>query len=72
VVQRRRVQVDGQLAVTALRVVDGLVGDLTQVVLGEGLKLEDAAAADEGLVDFKIGIFGGRANQDDGAVFDVG
>ena len=33
------------------------------MLLGQALQLEDSAAADERLVDFKVGIFGGGANE---------
>src|SRR5690606_14905756 len=46
--------------------------DLAQVVGGQWFELKDAAAADQRLVDFKIGVLGGRADKDDGAVFHPG
>ena len=54
------------------RVGEGLARDGGQGVFGQRFELEDAAAADQRPVDAEIGVFGGRANQDDGAVFHPG
>jgi hypothetical protein len=59
-----------ELAVPALRVRQRLPRDREQVGLGQRLELEDAAAADEGLVDLEVGVLGGRADEDNGAVLD--
>ena len=64
------VDLDVELAVAAFGVGQCLASDREKVVLRERLELEDAAAADERLVDLEIGIFGGRADQDDRAVLD--
>ena len=70
--QRDLVDLDVQLAITAFRVGQRLASDGEQVAFGQRLELEDAAAADERLVDLEIGVFGGRADQDDRAVLDPG
>ncbi|OQA43300.1 MAG: hypothetical protein BWY52_01914 [Chloroflexi bacterium ADurb.Bin325] len=69
---RQRVVVDPHIkpAVAALRVGQRLSRDRAEILLGQRLELEDAAAADERLVDLEIGVLGGRADQDDRAVLD--
>ena len=64
------VDLDVELAVTAFWIGQRLARDRKEIVLRERLELEDAAAADERLVDLKIGVLGGRADQDDRAVLD--
>ena len=59
-----------QLAVAALGVGQRLARDREEVVLRQRLELEDAAAADQRLVDLEVGVLGGRADQDDRAVLD--
>ncbi len=68
--QRVVVDLDVQLAVAALRVGQRLPRDREEVVLGQRLELEDAAAADQRLVDLEVGVLGGGADQDDRAVLD--
>ena len=68
--ERVVVELHVELAVPALGVGQRLPGDREQVGLGQRLELEDAAAADERLVDLEIGVLGGRADEDDRAVLD--
>ena len=68
--QRIVVELDVELAVAALGIGQRLASDREEVVLRERLELEDAAAADQRLVDLEIGVLGGRADQDDRAVLD--
>ena len=48
------------------------MGDAFEVGGFEGFELEDPAAREQGAVDREIGVFGGGADEDDGAVFDPG
>ncbi len=59
-----------QLAVAAFGIGQRLARDREEICLGERLELEDAATADERLVDLKIRVLGGRADQDHRAVLD--
>ena len=58
-----------QFAVTALRISQRLADDLAQIILRERCQLEDAAAADQRLVDLEVGVFCGGADKDHGAIF---
>ena len=60
------------LTEAAFGVAEGLIGDESEVAIGEGEELEDAGAADECGVDFEEGVFGGGADEGEGAVFDPG
>ena len=42
-----------------------------QVVVGKGFELKNAAAAGEGAIHRKVGVLGGGANEDNGAIFHV-
>ena len=68
--QRVVVNLHVELAVAALGVGQGLARDGEEVVLRQRLELEDAAAADQRLVDLEVGVLGGRADQDHRAVLD--
>src|SRR5690606_6303748 len=72
VVEGVGLEFDLETAVPPLRVAQCLQGDLAQVVVCQWLQLEDAAAADEGFVDFEVGVLGGGPDEDDHAVVDVG
>ena len=68
------VVVDGQaieISVPA-RVGKGVAGNRVEVALGQGFELEQAAAGYQRPVDGEVGVFSGRADQDDGAVLDPG
>ena len=65
------VDLDVELAVAAFRVSQRLASDPVEVVLGQRLELEDAAAADQRAVDAEIGVLGGRADQHHRAVLYV-
>ncbi len=66
--------IDGQAveAPVSARVGKGIAGDRLQVALGQRFELEQAAAGDQRPVDGEVGVFGGGADQDDGAVLDPG
>ncbi len=72
VIERVLIEHDRQRAVAAFGIGQGLARHGAQVVLAQAAQLEDAAAADQRLVDLEIGIFSGRADQDDGAVLHPG
>ncbi len=59
------------LPIAALRVTQGLLGNAVQIGFVKRFELENEAAAGQCPVDRKIGIFRGRPNQNDGAVFHV-
>ncbi len=58
-----------ELAVPAFGIRQRLARDGEEVILGQRLELEDAGAADQRLVDLEIGVLGGGADEDHGAVF---
>ena len=60
------------MAIAPFPVCQGHTRDLAQGFVVERGKLEDAGAGDQGLVDFEVGVFGCRPDEDDDAVFDVG
>ena len=64
------VDLDVELAITTLGIGQRLAGDRKEIVLRERLELEDAAAADQRLVDLEVGVLGRGADQDHRAVFD--
>ena len=66
------VDLDVQLSITTLGIGDGLPRDVEEIFFGQRLKLEDAAAADQRLVDLEVGVFSRRADQDHRAVLDPG
>ncbi len=66
------VDLDVQLAVAALGIGDSLPRDVEEIFFGQRLELEDAAAADQRLVDLEVGVLGGGADQDHRAVLDPG
>ena len=55
-----------------LRMVQRAIEQLHDFGIRQGFEDEDAAAREQRAVDFKGGVFRGRANQDDAAFFDVG
>ena len=61
-------EADGPLSVAPLRIGQGAVQQLAKVAWLQPLEPEQAGAADEGLVDFEVGVFGGGADEGDGAV----
>ncbi len=69
----QRVVVDGDVlqAVSPLFVGDGTSDDARQIVVGQRLHLEDAAAADQSFVDLEIRILGRRADERHRTILDV-
>ena len=63
---------EGAIAVAPFPIGQGLLGDTAQIRRLQGLKLEQAGAADQGLVHLKVGVFGGGPNQDHRAIFHPG
>lgn len=57
---------------TTFGVVDGTAKEGEDIFLGEGVKLKEAASAQEGVIDGEEGVFGRGADQDDDPIFDVG
>ena len=70
-VQRLRGQMHLQPAIAALRVAQRLPRHLAQIVRRQRAQLEDAAAADQRLIHFKVRILGRGSDEDDGAIFHV-
>ena len=60
------------LAIAALTVLQGLAYNLVQVFWTQAFELKHPAAADQGFVHFKVGIFGGCTDKDEGAFFHPG
>ena len=59
---------DGALAIPPLAVIQGPMQKIPQIVGVECLQPEQARPADEGFVDFEVGVFRGRPNQGEGSV----
>ncbi len=57
--------------VAALRVSQRLLGNAMQIRFVERFELKNTAAAGQCSINSKVGVFRGRANQDDSAVFHV-
>ena len=60
------------LAVAVLGIAQGASDQLAQVLRLEGLEPEQPRPAHQRLIDFEIGVFGGGADQGEGAVFHPG
>ena len=56
----------------AARVGERLLGNVREGFGAKALELKNPAAREQGPVDGEVGIFGGRADEDDGAVFNPG
>ena len=63
------VQGDAEMAVAA-RVGERMLGDVREGCGIEALELKNPAAREQGAIDREVGILGGCADEDDGAVFD--
>ena len=70
--QRVVVELDVEAAIAPLGIGQGVAGNGLQIGLAQGAELEDAAAADQGPVDAKVGVLGGGADEDDRAVLHPG
>ena len=61
-----------EVTVAALAILKCCEEHAAQVLLRQRQQLKDAAAADERLIHLEVGVFGCRANKDDGAVLHPG